>query len=147
MDIEAIKKELWKVSVEFVKNSNTMIGRYTYEDLVDDLYFAAKRRNICDDLQLFEFETNDKNHQATFQFSPNYLNREVEMLYAGMGTIKWKLILPKAIQRAEGDETQSNFEGIEEEIIEKLAISTIQIIHFQKEQEFEILEFKKSLNL
>jgi len=147
MNIEEIKSILWIVSVEFVKKNNTMIGLFTYEDLVDEIYFAAKRRNICGDLQLFEFENKDEYCEAIFQFSPNYLNREPGMLYGGMGKIKWKLRLPKAIQRQEIKELQNNYVGVEEEIIEKLAISTIEIIYFQKEQDFTIEEFKLSLNL
>jgi len=147
MNIEDIKKALWNVSVEFVKNNNTMIGRYTYQELIDELLLAAKRRNICDDLQLFEFDVNDEFYEATFQFSPNYLNREVSMLYAGMGDIKWKLILPKAIERAGNEKLENDLKDIRDEIIEKLTISTVEIIYFQKEQDFHINDFIKSLNL
>ena len=43
MDIAEIKKVLWTLSIEFVKDNNTMMGRYTYQDLVGDVYMASRR--------------------------------------------------------------------------------------------------------
>ena len=145
MNLDNIKRVLWQASVAFVRNNNTMLGSFTYEDLIDDIYFAQRRRNIIGDLQLFEFESNDDSVEAIFQFSPNYLNREEEMLFNGMGEIKWKLVLQKPVIRTGGKVLVNDVQGIEEEIIEKISSSYVEIIHFKQENEFTIEEFVESL--
>lgn len=145
MNLDNIKRALWQVSVAFVKNNNTMMGRFTYEDLIDDLCMATRRRHIIGDLQLFEYSSSHDNIDAIFQFSPDYLNREVDMLFAGMGEMKWKLVLSKAINRTGDKVLENDFAGIEEEIIEKISSSYVEIIHFKQEQEFTIEDFVESL--
>ena len=143
MDIEEIKKVLWQVSVEFVKNNNTMLGDYTYSDLISDIYMAARRRHIIGNLQLFVAESVNDNTEATFMFSPAYLNQQPQMLFAGMGEIKWKLVLPAEISRE--DSTEYDYEEIESEIVEKLANSKIEITHYEKEYDFIKEDFIQSL--
>ena len=123
MEIDEIKKVLWTLSVEFVKENNTMMGRYTYQDLVGDIYMASRRRHIIGDLQLFEANAIDNYTEAVFMFSPKYLNREVEMLSCGMRDIKWKLLLPDAEDRESFKVPNQDWKEIEEEIIEKIASS------------------------
>jgi len=143
MDIEEIKKILWQISVEFVKKNNTMLGDYTYSDLISDIYMAARRRHIIGNLQLFVAESVNENTEATFMFSPAYLNRQPQMLFAGMGEIRWKLILPAEISRE--DSTEYDYEEIESEIVEKLACSKIEITHYEREDEFTKEDFIQSL--
>ena len=138
MDIAEIKKVLWTLSIEFVKDNNTMIGRYTYQDLVGDIYMASRRRHIIGDLQLFEANAIDGYTEAVFMFSPNYLNREDEMLFYGMGEIKWKLLLPDAIDRISYEVANKDWQEIEEEIIEKIATSKIEIINLNEENDFDL---------
>jgi hypothetical protein len=114
MDIAEIKKVLWTLSIEFVKDNNTMMGRYTYQDLVGDIYMASRRRHIIGDLQLFEANAIDGYTEAIFMFSPNYLNREDEMLFSGMGDIKWKLLLPDAEDRVSCEFANKYWKEIEE---------------------------------
>lgn len=138
MDIAEIKKVLWTLSIEFVKDNNTMMGRYTYQDLVDDIYMASRRRHIIGDLQLFEANAIDGYTEAVFMFSPNYLNREDEMLFSGMGDIKWKLLLPDAEDRDSCEVANQDWKEIEEEIAEKLAISKVEIIYYKEERDFDL---------
>jgi hypothetical protein len=138
MDIAEIKKVLWTLSIEFVKDNNTMMGRYTYQDLVGDVYMASRRRHIIGDLQLFEANAIDDYTEAVFMFSPNYLNREVDMLFSGMGDIKWKLLLPDAIDRVSYEVSNENWKEIEEEIVEKIAISKVEIIYYKEERDFDL---------
>ena len=138
MDIAEIKKVLWTLSIEFVKDNNTMMGRYTYQDLVGDVYMASRRRHIIGDLQLFEANAIDDYTEAVFMFSPNYLNREVDMLFSGMGDIKWKLLLPDAIDRVSYEVANQGWKEIEEEIVEKIAISKLEIIHYKEERDFDL---------
>ena len=138
MDIDEIKKVLWTLSIEFVKDNNTMMGRYTYQDLVGDIYRASRRRHIIGDLQLFEANTIDGYTEAVFMFSPNYLNREVDMLFSGMGEIKWKLLLPDAVDRVSCEVANQDWKEIEEEIIEKIAISKVEIIYYKEERDFDL---------
>ena len=145
MDLDNIKRALWQVSVAFVRNNNTMLGSFTYEDLIADICFAQRRRNIIGDLQLFEYVSNDDSVEAIFQFSPNYLNREVDMLFNGMGEIKWKLVLQQPVIRTGEIELQNDVQGIEKEIIEKISNSYVEIIYFKQEYEFTIEEFVESL--
>ena len=138
MDIAEIKKVLWTLSIEFVKDNNTMMGGYTYQDLVEDVYMASRRRHIIGDLQLFEANTIDGYTEAVFMFSPNYLNREVDMLFSGMGEIKWKLLLPDAIDRISYKVANQDWKEIEEEIVEKIAISYVEIIYYKEERDFDL---------
>ncbi len=138
MDIAEIKKVLWTLSIEFVKDNNTMMGRYTYQDLVGDVYMASRRRHIIGDLQLFEANAIDDYTEAVFMFSPNYLNREVDMLFSGMGDIKWKLLLPDAIDRVSYEVANDNWKEIEGEIVEKIAISKVEIIYYKEERDFDL---------
>ena len=138
MDIDEIKKVLWTLSIEFVKDNNTMMERYTYQDLVGDVYMASRRRHIIGDLQLFEANAIDDYTEAVFMFSPNYLNREVDMLFSGMGDIKWKLLLPDAIDRVSYEVANQDWKEIEEEIVEKLSISKVEIIYYKEERDFDL---------
>ena len=138
MDIDEIKKVLWTLSIEFVKDNNTMMGRYTYQDLVGDVYMASRRRHIIGDLQLFEANAIDGYTEAEFMFSPNYLNREVDMLFSGMGDIKWKLLLPDAEDRVSFEVANQDWNEIEEEIVEKIAISKVEIIYYKEERDFDL---------
>ena len=138
MDIAEIKKVLWTLSIEFVKDNNTMMGRYTYQDLVGDVYMASRRRHIIGDLQLFEANAIDDYTEAVFMFSPNYLNREVDMLFSGMGDIKWKLLLPDAEDRVSFEVANQDWNEIEEEIVEKIAISKVEIIYYKEERDFDL---------
>jgi hypothetical protein len=138
MDIAEIKKVLWTLSIEFVKDNNTMMGRYTYQDLVGDVYMASRRRHIIGDLQLFEANAIDDYTEAVFMFSPNYLNREVDMLFSGMGDIKWKLLLPDATDRVSYEVANQDWKEIEEEIVEKIAISKVEIIYYKEERDFDL---------
>ena len=149
MTNDELKEVLYKISVEFVKNNNTMIGAYAYEDLLAGIYMAASRRFVIHDLQIFEAKYINVDDQvwteAVFQFSPNYLNREVEMLHAGMRDLKWKLILPDAINRVGNEELENDYKGISEEILDKLAISTVEIIYYKEESEITQAKFIESL--
>ena len=145
MKIEGIKKILWMSSVKFVRDNNTMMIPYTYQSLMGDIFKSAKRRHIIGDLQLFEALFSDGCNEAVFQFSPNYLNRETEMLFSGMGTIKWKLILPEEVDRVGNQELESNFEDIQSEIVEKIAASRVEIMHYKEEMEFDADSFISSL--
>ena len=146
MDIAEIKKVLWTLSIEFVKDNNTMMGRYTYQDLVGDVYMASRRRHIIGDLQLFEANAIDGYTEAVFMFSPNYLNREVDMLFSGMGEIKWKLLLPDAEDRVSCEVANQDWKEIEEEIIEKIAISKVEIIYYKEERDFDLNTFISSIS-
>ena len=110
-----------------------------------DIFKSAKRRHIIGDLQLFEALFSDGYNEAVFQFSPNYLNREAEMLFSGMGTIKWKLILPEEVDRVGNQALESNFEDIQSEIVEKIAASRVEIMHYKEEMEFDADSFISSL--
>jgi hypothetical protein len=145
MKIEGIKKILWMSSVKFVRDNNTMMIPYTYQSLMGDIFKSAKRRHIIGDLQLFEALFSDGCNEAVFQFSPNYLNREAEMLFSGMGTIKWKLILPEEVDRVGNQALESNFEDIQSEIVEKIAASRVEIMHYKEEMEFDADSFISSL--
>ena len=146
MEIAEIKKVLWKLSVEFVKNNNTMLGTYTYEDLVGDIYKSARRRHIIGNLQLFEANTIDGYIEAVFMFSPRYLNREIGMLYSGMGEIKWKLLLPEAVNRDNHKGVNQDLKEIQEEIVEKITSSKIEIIYYKQEKEFDMNTFMSSIS-
>ena len=126
-----------------------MIGRYTYSNLVDDMYMSAKRRHLIGDLQLFEANFVELDGaswtEAVFQFSPNYLNREADMLFKGMRDLKWKLILPNAIERVGNEELENDDKGIGNEILEKLAVSSVEIIYYKEEGEITQAQFIKSL--
>jgi len=145
MKIEGIKKILWASSIKFVRDNSTMMGSYTYQNLIGDIFMSARRRHIIGDLQLFEALFSDGCNEAVFQFSPNYLNREAEMLFSGMGTIKWKLILPEEVDRVGNQELESNFEDIQSEIVEKIAASRVEIMHYKEEMEFDADSFISSL--
>jgi len=99
---------------------------------------ASRRRHIIGDLQLFEANAIDGYTEAVFMFSPNYLNREDEMLFYGMGEIRWKLLLPDAIDRISYEVANKDWQEIEEEIIEKIATSKIEIINFNEENDFDL---------
>jgi hypothetical protein len=146
MNLDEIKEVLWKLSVEFVKDNNTMLGRYTYQDIVIEVFMAARRRNIIGDLQLFDAIEKEETTEAVFMFSPNYLNREDEMLFGGMGEIKWKLILPKAVNRFDIKDADIDWEEVENEILEKISISKIDIINFVQEFELDIKDFISSFS-
>ena len=146
MEIAEIKKVLWKLSVEFVKNNNTVLGTYTYEDLVGDIYKSARRRHIIGNLQLFEANTIDGYIEAVFMFSPRYLNREIRMLYSGMGEIKWKLLLPDAVNRENHGDVKQDWKEIQEEIVEKITSSKIEIIYYKQEKEFDMNTFMSSIS-
>jgi len=146
MNLSEIEKVLWKLSVEFVKDNITSMYEYTYQDLVGDLYMASKRRHIIGDLQLFEAKAIDGCTEAVFMFSPNYLNREVEMLYCGMGEIKWKLILPDAFDWESFEHLKKDWVKIEEEIIEKIADSKVKIIFYKEEQDYSLNNFISSIS-
>jgi len=141
-----IEKVLWFQSIEFVKANNTMIGCYTYQDLVADIRMAAKRRHIIGDIQLFEATEKEGYTEAVFMFSPNYLNREDEMLFCGMGSIKWKLLLLDATDRVGCEPGNEDWKEIQDEIIEKLAASKVEIIHYEEEDDFEFESFIKSFS-
>jgi len=149
MTNEELKDVLYKISVEFVKDNNTMIGVYTYDDLVNDMHMAARRRFMIADLQLFDADfieiDGKKWTEAIFQFSPNYLNREINMLSKGMRDLKWKLLLPEAIDRVGNEELEYDLKSINEEILEKLAISAVEIIYYKEEGEITQAEFIESL--
>ena len=136
MNIDELKEVLYKISVVFVRDNDTMIGSFNYGDLLSDLFSASYRRHIIDDLQLFETNLvvidNKEFVEAIFQFSPNYLNREVEMLCAGMRDLKWKLVLPQAIDRVGNKELEDDKTGIAKEIIEKIASGFIEIIYYEE---------------
>jgi hypothetical protein len=149
MTNDELKEVLYKISIEFVKNNDTMMGGYTYDSLVSDVYMAAKRRHLIGDLQIFEANFielgNSSWTEAVFQFSPNYLNRETDMLFQGMRDLKWKLILPDAINRLDNKELENDYKGISEEILDKLAISTVEIIYYKEESEITQAKFIESL--
>ena len=145
MDVKEIEKVLWNLSVEFLKNNNTMLDEFTYEDLISELHMSSKRRHIIGNLQIFEVSTNGNYTEAIFQFSPNYLNREVEMLYFGMGEIKWKLMLPVADSSSEVKNPEANKLDSQEEIIEKIMRSKVQIINFDPEINFSTASFIDSI--
>ena len=136
MDIEDLKEVLYRMSIEFVKNNNTMLGAYTYQDLLSDLHMSALRRNIIGNLQLFEAKSKDYDGnqfvEAIFQFSPILLNNEVELVYNGMRDLKWKLILPEAIDRIGNKKLEMDSEGIATEIIEQIARGQIEIMHYEE---------------
>ena len=144
MKTDEIAKVLWELSIEFVNNNNTMIGKYTYEDLIGELYMAARRRNIIGDLQLFEANAVENYTEAVFQFSPNYLNRETEMMSNGMENIKWKLLLLHPIEREEFIDEDK--EEIQNEIIEKIATSKVEIIHYEEAKEFDLNTLLNSIS-
>jgi hypothetical protein len=144
VEIDEIKKVLWKLSIEFLR-SNALLSEFTYEDLINELYMSSKRRHIIGDLQLFEVYQNGDFIEATFQFSPNYLNREVYMLYAGMGEIKWKLLLSTATVRVGLKNITEDTLGIQEEIVHKISNSKIEIISFKSERVFSSEEFINSI--
>jgi len=144
MKKDEIAKVLWELSIEFVNNNNTMIGKYTYEDLIGELYMAARRRNIIGDLQLFEANAVENYTEAVFQFSPNYLNRETEMMSNGMENIKWKLLLLHPIEREEFIDEDK--EEIQNEIIEKIATSKVEIIHYEEAKEFDLNTLLNSIS-
>ena len=146
MIFDDIKSVLWRLSVEFVKDNNTMIGKYTYDDIVSDVFMAARRRNIIGDLQLFDAIETPEFMEAVFMFSPRYLNREDEMLFSGMGEIKWKLLLPKAIDRSEIKEEDQDWKEISNEIIDKISKSKVEIIHFEPKNELDIKHFISSFS-
>lgn len=150
MTVEELKKALYKISIGFVKNNNTMIGAYTYQTLISDLYLSALRRHIIGDLQLFE--TNIVKYddyeiiEATFQFSPNYLNREPAMLYAGMRYLKWTLLLNEYIDRTDNELLENDEEGIEEEIIGCITNAQIEIVDCEDIEAIDYNEFIESLS-
>lgn len=146
MNIDEIKKILWNLSVEYVYESNTMIGEYTYEDLLGEISMASRRRHIIDDLQLFEVNETEDYSEAVFMFSPDYLNRESEMMSCGMDTIKWKLLLPNAINREDINYDDYDWEEIKKEIIEKITNSKVEIINYNQSSEFSFNTFKNSIS-
>ena len=146
MEKAEIKKVLWSLSIQFVKDNNTMLGTYTYEDLVSDIYKSARRRHIIGNLQLFEANAIDGYTEAVFMFSPRYLNREIGMLYSGMGDIKWKLLLPDAVNRENHGDVKQDWKEIQEEIIEKITNSKIEIIYYKQEKEFDLNTFMSSIS-
>jgi len=140
---ETIEGVLKRLSEEFVVDNNTMLGKFTYEDLLTDIYSSALRRNVIGDLQIFEAEKTEFGTEATFQFSPIYLNRRPDMLYAGIGKIKWKLILPDS--ELKEDVTEYNESEVSEEIISKLSESRVEVIYFEPKDNFSLGDFVESL--
>lgn len=144
MNMDEIKNLLWKASIEFVQQNNTMLGEFTYQDLVDDIHMAARRRHIIKDLQLFSSNLENGYTEAVFMFSPNFLNREHPMVFNGMGETKWKLVLPAAIDRVDSDDA-GDPEEIEAEIIDKLAESTVHILHCEFDKTVDSTCLKQAL--
>jgi hypothetical protein len=149
MNTEELKEVLYKLSVEFVKDNNTMMGLFTYQGLIDDLYYTASFRGIIENLQLFEANNaivnGDKHTQAIFQLAPNYLSKEPEFKSAGMRDLKWKLLLPEAIDRVGNEDLFNDWKSINKEILDKLAISSVEIIYYKEESEITQAEFIESL--
>jgi hypothetical protein len=144
MNIDEMKTVLWQLSINFIKSNNTMMGSYTYQDLIDDIYMASLRRHIIGDLQLFEANDVDGYTEAVFMFSPNYLNREDEMLFSGMGDIKWKILLPDSNENTESVDRNQISSDFEEEIVEKISCSRVEILYFKKERDINLKSFKES---
>jgi hypothetical protein len=140
MTLEELKEQLYKLSIEFVKDNNSMIGEYTYESLINDLHMSAQRRFIVGNLQLFEANNitidNKEYIEAVFQFSPYYLNREPEMLYAGMKDLKWKLILENEKNKTADTHNKT---------IENLSRAYIEVSNYEQLQQIELNEFIGSL--
>lgn len=136
---DSVESVLYRLSIGFVKENNSMVGYFSYGDLLNDIYLSSLRRHIIGDLQIFGAELVDNETEAIFQFSPVYLNREVEMLYAGVGELKWKLILPGS--SIEEGVTQDNLEEVESEIFDKLSRCRVEIINFEPTDEFNLRGF------
>ena len=66
MKIEGIKKILWASSIKFVRDNNTMMGSYTHQSLIGDIFKSDKTRHIICDLQLFEAVLNKGCNEAVF---------------------------------------------------------------------------------
>lgn len=141
MTLEELKDQLYRISIEFVKENDSMIDAYSYETLINDLYMSAQRRHIIGDLQLFQANkiiiNGNEYTEAVFQFSPNYLNRETEMLFTGMKDLKWKIILENEYDK-EAD--------AKAEIVEKLANAYIELIAYENTENISINNFIKSLS-
>ena len=146
MDTNEIKKLLRNLSVKFVYENNTVLDRYTYEDLLGEIYMASRRRHIIGDLQLFEANGIEGYTEAVFMFSPNYLNREIEMMSCGMDDLRWKLLLPDAVERENIDCDDYDWEEIEKEIIEKITNSKVEIINYNEVSKFSLNTFKESIS-
>jgi hypothetical protein len=65
------------------------------------------------------------------------------MLYAGIGKIKWKLILPDS--ELKEDVTKYNGSEVNEEIISKLSESRVEVIFFEPKDDFNLMDFVESL--
>ena len=61
-----------------------------------------------------------------------------DMLFSGMGDIKWKLLLPDAIDRVSYEVANQDWKEIEEEIVEKIAISKVEIIYYKEERDCDL---------
>ena len=129
MDMNELSVILWQASIKFVKANNTMIGNYTYNDLVADIHMAARRRHVIGDLQLFDAIRKEGYTEAVFMFSPNFLNRNANMVFNGMGGTKWILELPDPISRVDCKEEDIDWEEVSDEILEKVAGSKVRIVH------------------
>lgn len=147
MEMNEIERGLWQLSIGYVKANSTVNGKFNYGSLIDDLYMASRRRNIIGDLQLFEVFKSSGFTEAIFMFSPNYLNREDEMLFSGMGDIKWKVLLPIVSGEPEMDDDIRDPVEIADDIAEKLAHSRVEILHQKLASDFDLDTFKKSLSI
>ena len=139
---EKVEDVLYRLSIEFVRENNSMLGEFTYDDLLSDIHLSALRRNFIGDLQIFSAEYTNYGWEATFQFSPVYLNRRVDMLYAGVGEMKWKIILPDSTIKT--GVTNENKADVDEEILSKSAEGRVEIIHFEPGDNFNLDEFAES---
>ncbi len=146
MEMNGFKRVLWELSIEYFKANNTVTCKFNYGSLIEDLYTASRRRNIIGDLQLFEVFKSSGFTEAIFMFSPNYLNRKDEMLFSGMGDIKWKLLLPIVSGEPEVDDDTRDTAEIADDIAEKLAHSSVEILHQKLASDFDLDTFKKSLS-
>jgi hypothetical protein len=131
MTYDEFKDLLWRSSIAFVKENNTMLGKFTYRDLVDDLHMAARRRHIIGDLQLFRTTSADGYTEALFMFSPDKLNDEEDMVFSGVGDTVWKLVLPNPDDAKPCQAKSPSHQAIDDEITEKLAASKLEVVHFK----------------